>query len=244
MVGAPPTRNSLGATKDMTMPAFVTASASALNRERSEAALKIANLHPKNTAFKLMKILGAKVLECRSKMEDSVRGQYFALVPEDQREKFHQSITELVSAIEAADDMLTYCLLTFDGGFSVVCDTASVDTRNNLTGDKLKAYNRLKRDNKEKHSALQDRKTAYSVPGTSYARNYANKDYSGGGYNSGGYVHNRGMFQHRGYNGGGGFGRGSSRGGGMQRGGGRQNMFPGNCNKCSGKRIVINVKLI
>jgi hypothetical protein len=116
--------------------------------------------------------------------------------------------------------------------------------RNNLTGDKLKAYNRLKRDNKEKHSALQDRKTIYSAPGTSYARNYANKEYSGGGYNSGGYVHNRGMFQHRGYNGGGGFGRGSSRGGGMQRGGGRQNMFPGNCNKCSGKRIVINVKLI
>lgn len=234
MVGPPPVRDATGRSKDMVMPAFVTASAAALNRQRSEAALKVANLNPTNTAFKFMKILGTKVLECRSKMEDSVRSQYYALVPEDQRETFHHSITELISAVEVSDDMFTFCVLTFDGGFGVVCETASVDTRNNLTGERLKLYNRLKRNKQEESKASVARKSGYAAPGPSYARNYANKGYSGGGLT---YGMGRGTFQHRGFNGGGSFGRGSSRGGGMQRGGGRPNTFAGNCNKCSGKKI-------
>ena len=49
MVGPSPIRDPLGKIKDMVMPAFVTASAAALNRERLEAALKVSNLHPRNT---------------------------------------------------------------------------------------------------------------------------------------------------------------------------------------------------
>ena len=49
MVGPPPFRDPYGKIKDMVIPAFVTASAAALNRERSEATLKVSNLHPTNT---------------------------------------------------------------------------------------------------------------------------------------------------------------------------------------------------
>lgn len=146
MIGAPMDREPSGKQKPMVMPNYVTASASSINRQRNEAAQRINHLPiGRSSALKYMKIQQGKILEIRTRMEDSIREIYYGEAQERQKERFHHAVRELCNAVEITDDIFTLNLLTFDSKFDVVVEAASVDTRNVLTGERLKIYNEVKK---------------------------------------------------------------------------------------------------
>ena len=146
MIGAPMDRESNGKKKPMVMPDYVTASAASINRQRNEAAQRINHLPiGRSSALKYMKIQQGKILEIRTRMEDSIREIFYGEAQERQKERFHHAVRELCNAVEITDDIFTLNLLTFDSKFDVVVEAASVDTRNVLTGKRLKIYNDVKK---------------------------------------------------------------------------------------------------